>query len=645
MHEFMKILLSLSVSGTLLLLLILGLKPLYKGKFSKRWQYYIWIIAALRFLLPFTPDNAVVGNLFEKFDTAAIVNEITASPNIPAQANDNEAKQAHVQAQEQAQAQVQENAQTQALENENMTASAITRNPQSVYLGLFFVWLAMALILFVRKITVYQGFIHYIKAGNTDVSDIKILNLLSDCEEKLNIKTRVELSCNPLIASPMLIGFFRPRIVLPDCKSEDKELPYIFAHELIHYRQRDMFYKWLMQIVACAHWFNPFAYLLEKEMNKSCELACDEEVMHMLDDKARGEYGDTLIASLKSNNIYKNSLASVTLTESAEQLKERLGAIMNFRKKTKLITTISIMAAVLLAVGGFSIGAYASNNGVAVEQNTSSPAKKTKTADTLEKKIPQAPVTQDTALYIGEAAAKNAALTHAGVKESDTRYCNSWLEYDKKLPVYYEVEFMAGNIEYEYEIDLYSGTVLKCDTEYRNVQIPVQNTGVGNNAANVPNNAANAADIGQEAAKQTALTHAGLTEAQVSNMKIKLDYDNGLPEYDVDFKYNGMEYEYTIDGATGNILKYDYEQSGVSINPRNNNMQANTADIGQEAAKQTALNHAGLAEAQVSKLKIKLDHDDGLLEYEVEFKYNRIKYDYTIDAVTGTILKYEIDND
>ena len=578
MNEFMKILLSLSISGTLLLLLIFGLKPLYKGRFSRRWQYYIWMIAALRFLLPFTPDNAVVGNLFERFGSAAVTDESPASPNISVQANDSEAIQAQIQAQEpiqaqvqaqeqaqaqaqvqaqtqtqvQAQAQVQEAVQTQTqiqtAESESTAASAIVRNPQSVYLGLFFVWLAMALILFVRKITVYQGFIQYIKAGNTDVSDIKILNMLSDCEEKLNIKTMVELSCNPLVASPMLIGFFRPRIVLPDCKSEDKELSYIFAHELIHYKRMDMFYKWLIQIVVCAHWFNPFVYLLEKEMNKSCELSCDEEVIHILDDKARCEYGDTLIASLKSNNLYKNSLASVTLTEGAEQLKERLGAIMNFKKKTKLLTTISIMAAVLLAVGGFSIGAYASNDSVPANQAASVPVKKTKTANALGKKVPQAPAAQNAAAYIGEAAAKNAALTHAGIKESDTHYCNIWIEYENKQPAYYEVEFMVGKTEYDYEIDLYSGTVLKCDTEYRNVQTPVKNT---------VNTSVSTADIGQEAAKQAALNHAGVSEAQVSKMKIKQDYDDGRLEYEVEFKCNMIKYDYTIDAATGNILEYE----------------------------------------------------------------------------------------
>ncbi len=340
MNEFIKILLSLSVSGALLLLLILGLKPLYKNKFSKRWQYYIWIVVALRFLLPFTPDTTIVGSLFEKFDTAAITNEIPTSPNVPVPADTGNSKAEPIQT------------------NREITTAAM-REPFNKYVCLFFIWSALALVLFVRKITVYQGFIQYIKAGNKDVSDIKILNLLSDCEEKLNIKTRVEISYNPLIASPMLIGIFRPRIILPTHELEDKELSYIFVHELIHYKQRDMFYKWLIQIVVCVHWFNPFVYLLEKEVNKSCELSCDEKVIAVLDDKRKREYGDTLISFLKSNNLYKSSLASVTLTEGAEQLKERLGAIMKFRKKSKVITAITAIFTVIVCVCFFVTGAYA----------------------------------------------------------------------------------------------------------------------------------------------------------------------------------------------------------------------------------------------------------------------------------------------
>ena len=340
MNEFIKILLSLSVSGALLLLLILGLKPLYKNRFSKRWQYYIWIVVALRFLLPFTPDTTIIGSLFEKFDTTAITNEIPTNPNVPVPADTGNNKAEPIQP------------------NREITTAAM-REPVDKYVCLFFIWSALTLVLFVRKVTVYQGFIQYIKAGNKEVSDIKILNLLSDCEEKLKIKTRVELSCNPLLASPMLIGFFRPRIILPVGEWEDKELSYIFVHELVHYKQRDMFYKWLIQIVVCVHWFNPFVYLLEKEVNKSCELSCDEKVISVLDDTARREYGDILISFLKSNNLYKSSLASVTLTEGAEQLKERLGAIMKFRKKSKVIIAITVIFTVAVCICFFATGAYA----------------------------------------------------------------------------------------------------------------------------------------------------------------------------------------------------------------------------------------------------------------------------------------------
>ncbi len=126
MNEFMKVLLSLSVSGTLLLLLILGLKPLYKNRFSKRWQYYVWIIAALRFLLPFSPDITVVGSLFEKFDTAAITNEIPTSPNVSVPADTGNSKAEPIQT------------------NREITGTPM-REPFNKYVCLFFIWSALEL--------------------------------------------------------------------------------------------------------------------------------------------------------------------------------------------------------------------------------------------------------------------------------------------------------------------------------------------------------------------------------------------------------------------------------------------------------------------------------------------------------------------
>ena len=349
MSEFIKTLLSLSVAGTLLLLLIMGLKPLYKNRFSRRWQYYIWIIAALRFLLPFTPDTTPVGWLFEQIPTAESAEVDWAAGSFPWNADYGETVC------------------TQTAYNEiaspggpaSVEPTSAAQHLPDLYVCLFFIWCAVALALFSCKISMYQGFLRRLRAGSAEVSDPKARKLLSDCRERLGIKTKVRLLRNAWIGSPIMTGFFRPSIILPAEELEERELFYIFEHELHHFKQGDMFYKWLIQIVVCVHWFNPFVYLLGKEVNRACELSCDETVIAGLDDHARREYGDILLLFSRAGNRFQNTLASVTMSEGAEHLKERLGAIKNFKKKTKIIAAASLMVALMFSVGGLAVGAYA----------------------------------------------------------------------------------------------------------------------------------------------------------------------------------------------------------------------------------------------------------------------------------------------
>ena len=81
MSEFMKTLLSLSLSGTLIFLLLKLLKPLYRRNFSKRWQYYVWLVVALRFLIPFSPETALMNRVFA--GTEAAVQEYAAREQTP----------------------------------------------------------------------------------------------------------------------------------------------------------------------------------------------------------------------------------------------------------------------------------------------------------------------------------------------------------------------------------------------------------------------------------------------------------------------------------------------------------------------------------------------------------------------------------
>lgn len=242
----------------------------------------------------------------------------------------------------------------------------------------------------------------------------------------------------------------------------------------------------------------------------------------------------------------------------------------------------------------------------------------------------------DTSAYIGESAAKTAALNHAGVKESSTKYCNAWLEWDDGRPECYEVEFMVNNTRYEYKIALTSATVLESEQEtYSNSG---NSTTTGTSTSSGTTSGSSSADIGESAAKAAALKHAGLSESQVTGLKVQRDRDDGRLEYEIEFWSGSTEYDYTINAADGTVLGADKETHASS-----NTSSSSSSDIGSAKAKSIALSHAGVSESQTTEMKVQQDRDDGRLEYEVEFKSGGKEYEYTIDAASGTILNYEID--
>ena len=245
----------------------------------------------------------------------------------------------------------------------------------------------------------------------------------------------------------------------------------------------------------------------------------------------------------------------------------------------------------------------------------------------------------DTSAYIGESAAKTAALNHAGVKESSTKYCNAWLEWDDGRPECYEVEFMVNNTRYEYKIALTSATVLESEQEtYSN-----SSSTTGTSTSSGTTSSSSSADLGESAAKAAALKHAGLSESQVTGMKVQRDRDDGRLEYEIEFWSGSTEYDYTINAADGTVLGADKETHTSSNSGSSNTSSSSSGDIGSAKAKSIALSHAGVSESQTTEMKVQQDRDDGRLEYEVEFKSGGKEYEYTIDAASGTILDYEID--
>ena len=143
--------------------------------------------------------------------------------------------------------------------------------------------------------------------------------------------------------------------------------------------------------------------------------------------------------------------------------------------------------------------------------------------------------------------AKRIALAHAKLVEKDVTFVK--VEFEDNNRYEYDIDFYSGNVEYDYEIDAVSGAILSADKDIENYVIPTQPS---TSAANTQTS-----EISVERAKQIALSHAGVGSARFK--KVKLDYENGVKVYEIEFKVGNLEYEYDINVSNGAIVSSSVE--------------------------------------------------------------------------------------
>lgn len=346
MNTVLKIFLSMSFSGGLLILVLFVGKRFLKDKISRQWQYYIWLVVILRLLLPFGTNVSLLGKAYQAVDRT-----IARTVPLPQQITPDTLENQKVPAVSLGQS------------NENERPAETMLQPlcdiwKLLINNIWIIWLIIAFGMLIRKITIYQGFIRYIRAGLTPVSDTKILDKFSVIIEQTGTKKPIELCVNPLISSPLLVGFFRPCIVLPGLDISEKDFLYIILHELTHNKRRDIFYKWLVQITVCLHWFNPLVHLMSREIIKACEFSCDEAVLAKIGNGSAKDYGKTLLDAMAAVGRYKENLGAVTLNGNKRLLKERLEAIMNFKKKSVAVRFLTGVLTLGVIFGAAFVGVY-----------------------------------------------------------------------------------------------------------------------------------------------------------------------------------------------------------------------------------------------------------------------------------------------
>ncbi|MGM9607639.1 MAG: PepSY domain-containing protein [Oscillospiraceae bacterium] len=319
------------------------------------------------------------------------------------------------------------------------------------------------------------------------------------------------------------------------------------------------------------------------------------------------------IASLLQTDAFSGSVLSQTVTadDELQQLADRYGITLGKAQLIRQIITqdtrYSFADLVSLSINELNL--ISESGSLKLEQVT-------------------ATGTASSQAYIGIDAAKAAALAHAGLSGSDISGFDCEMDYKHGVMVY-ELEFLAGGYEYEYDIDALTGSVVKYEQE------PNGHTVSGSAASS-------GSCVGEDAAVSAVLSHAGVSADSVTSLHCKLDHDDGLDIYEVDFYANGYKYEYEINALTGAVIKFEREAKNP---PASTSASGSASYIGAEEAKSAALAHAGLSVSEVTSLHCELDHDKNAAVYKVEFRAGGYEYEYRIDALTGAVLKYEQERD
>lgn len=338
--EIARSIIIMSLTGSIIALLLFALKPMIKNHLPKSVQYYLWVIVLIALLVPFS----------------TFVSVPISTPMAPVQ----EVLLTHVKSTAERQEELaQAKYNTPYEELDELKQIDISYREIRLTNGAFNDALLRLVtmqggIVFLIETVQYFIFIFKLRRRRLPANDNEVVLLGALCEGRRHPR----LYRNPLAPTPMLIGIFRPVIYLPDMEYSDVQFKNILLHELAHLRRHDVVLKWLAAFTVRLHWFNPIAYLTRREIDRSCELACDEAVIKELNNNGKQGYGDTLIAMAADTKTPK-TIVSTTMCEEKKALKERLSAIIKSKKLTRKVVAFSCVLLVAVLCATVVLGASA----------------------------------------------------------------------------------------------------------------------------------------------------------------------------------------------------------------------------------------------------------------------------------------------
>lgn len=351
METFLLNLLKTSLLGSLAILAMLVLKPLWRERYRAKTRCWLWLALAVFLLLPvdFSVKNAPVQAAPPKDYTLFVGTDKTTIQSTDNLFGDMAEKSG------QSPAQVRDTIIQRPVTNpEQKTTRYIP-----VTTILFYGYLAGAAAFLLYQGVSYALFRRTVRRWKRDVSRADYASLLSDTARDLGVSAPEMIVCEA-ISTPAVTGLLRPRLLLPHEHYDVQELRYILRHELCHLKRRDMLLKLVLLAANAMHWFNPVVYLMLRQADEDIELACDSAATDGLELPERAAYSRTLLAAVQSS--VRALPATTCFGGTVERLKRRITNVLGAQKKRGLGVVALVLALTLTAGCAVSWGERAQKN-------------------------------------------------------------------------------------------------------------------------------------------------------------------------------------------------------------------------------------------------------------------------------------------
>ncbi|MBQ4116117.1 MAG: M56 family metallopeptidase [Clostridia bacterium] len=373
MIRFLVQLLGLSIVLTAITLILMAFKGVMRKKITAYCRYMLWLIVILRMCVPISIavlpplinvsvseqfQNEVNPDLSNGKNNAFSEETVSSVNNIAPEVNTNKTDNADTTILPSATNSLNVNgtvnrpvepSENAGRLNEGTDKRGFTVSLKRVVYSAFCIWLLGTVFCLFVELKDYSSFLKELK-GSAVKAEGNIQALYDSLCESFEIKNAPKLFVLKDVTSPMLVGYIRPVIVLPEITLDDSAWEGVILHELTHYKRKDLWVKLCAVVAKSIHWFNPAAHIAVQLLNEEMELSCDEKTLYGMNEERRVQYGDVMIKILKNCKNKQNAF-STHFNPSVKTAKGRILNILDSSKKKRGISLIVFCLFVCLLAG------------------------------------------------------------------------------------------------------------------------------------------------------------------------------------------------------------------------------------------------------------------------------------------------------